>query len=166
MSDPFDYDPTGQIGIGLTDSWDKPPHQWYTSIGWQRAKPTSVECVQAEYIMTSDDIKAAAERLRAFVRKHTIGECRILSKGNRCTCLLCSVDMLVRTEKLFGTDSEFERRIAALEAKSQQRDPRDAVYGPIKPDPRDESLEYAEELRAAIERAKKELATNPLKGTA
>lgn len=36
------------------------------------------------------------DRLKAFVRKHGPGECRMLSKGNDCDCLLCVIDDLVQ----------------------------------------------------------------------
>lgn len=44
----------------------------------------------------TDEKKALlpAWRLRAFVRKHLHGGCRILSQGNDCKCPLCDLDRL------------------------------------------------------------------------
>jgi hypothetical protein len=42
----------------------------------------------------NDELKAAAERLQAFIRKHDPGQCRMLSEGHSCPCLLCDVSRL------------------------------------------------------------------------
>jgi hypothetical protein len=42
----------------------------------------------------NDELKAAAERLQAFIRKHDPGQCRMLSEGHSCQCLLCDVSRL------------------------------------------------------------------------
>ena len=34
------------------------------------------------------------QRLRAFVMEHLHGQCKIISQGGNCTCLLCDLDRL------------------------------------------------------------------------
>lgn len=36
----------------------------------------------------------AAEALRAFIRDHVSGGCKLMSLGDGCLCLLCAVDEL------------------------------------------------------------------------
>ena len=43
----------------------------------------------------SDDLIARAEQLKAFIRQHASGGCRMLSLGNDCSCHLCAVDNLL-----------------------------------------------------------------------
>ena len=43
----------------------------------------------------SQTIQARAEQLKAFVRQHQAGGCRMLSEGNACACPLCAVDSLL-----------------------------------------------------------------------
>lgn len=42
-----------------------------------------------------DAVFVVAERLRAFVRKHLAGGCRIMSLGPACVCPLCDADRLI-----------------------------------------------------------------------
>jgi len=40
------------------------------------------------------ELKAAAERLRTFIKEHSSGGCKIISEGSTCQCPLCDVDRL------------------------------------------------------------------------
>lgn len=56
------------------------------------------------------------ERLYTFVREHMIGGCRILSRGNACTCPLCALDRLLSSPPSVRsvTDGEQDRNARGL----------------------------------------------------
>ncbi len=58
---------------------------------WQRA----AEGVRVRGMMAGKTVGMARVRLRAFVRQHKSGGCKILSKGDDCVCELCLIDFLV-----------------------------------------------------------------------
>lgn len=60
-----------------------------------------------------EEIRARAERLRAFARDHKPGSCRVLSQGEACECPLCDVDVLL---------AELQRLTARLAEVEGERD--------------------------------------------
>lgn len=48
----------------------------------------------------ADIVTTAATRLQTFIRRHISGQCRILSEGDSCQCLLCDVSRLVEASGL------------------------------------------------------------------
>lgn len=58
---------------------------------------------------SDEQVSESAKRLQAFIRRYVVGECRILSEGERCPCLLCDVSRLAGAA-LVAVDTQEHRK--------------------------------------------------------